>query len=191
MLVEDVEDFLVFEVEDTGERKRIEDVTPQMLQSILHSKQVLVILRKDLNRIYIWKGSASPVKKRFISSRVAMDIRENLHKSCKIVSIDQGDELQEFLDTFGLDSMPVSEVLEDMRYVRNSEKRGFHPAEAKILMSKIKTIKKETPIVPSKAKIEKLIPKISLSEDNKQNIIELLNTINEKIQKIIEILKGS
>lgn len=131
MIIEEIEDFLVFELEDTGERKRIEDVTLQTLQSILHSKQVLVILRKDLNRIYIWKGSASPVKKRFISSHVAMDIRENLHTSCKIVSIDQGDELQEFLDAFKLESMPVSEVLEDMYYVRNSGKKGISPRRIK------------------------------------------------------------
>lgn len=191
MIIEEIEDFLVFELEDTGERKRIEDVTLQTLQSILHSKQVLVILRKDLNRIYIWKGSASPVKKRFISSHVAMDIRENLHTSCKIVSIDQGDELQEFLDAFKLESMPVSEVLEDMYYVRNSEKKGFPHAESKILMSKIKTIRKELPIVPSKAKLEKENPKISVSEDDKKNIIELLNTINQNIKKIIEILDKS
>lgn len=58
-------------------------------------------------------------------------------------------------------------------------------------MSKIKTIRKELPIVPSKAKLEKENPKISVSEDDKKNIIELLNTINQNIKKIIEILDKS
>jgi len=41
---------------------------------------------------------------------------------CKIVSIDQGDELQEFLNAFRLESMEVTERLPDMRYIRNLER---------------------------------------------------------------------
>ena len=42
---------------------------------------MLIIIREDLRRIYIWKGSKSPVRKRFISSRVTQDLqRDRYHK---------------------------------------------------------------------------------------------------------------
>ena len=191
MAVRELDDFLVFELDESGERKQVEDITPQTLQSILHSKQVLVILRWDLRRIFIWKGSASPVKKRFISARIATELREELKSGVKIVSVDQGDELEEFLDAFDLESMPVTEVLEDMRYVRNSEKMGAVSPEAVVLKSEIKKKQQEIPMQHLKAKIVKEIPKIDLSEDDKESVIKNLNTVKQQIQQIIEILKKS
>ena len=191
MAVTEFDDFLVFELDESGEKKQVEDITPQTLQSILHSKQVLVILRWDLRRIFIWKGSASPVKKRFISARIATELREGLNGSAKIVSVDQGDEVKEFLDAFKLESMPVTDTLEDMRYIRNSEKIGSLSPEAMVLKSEIKEIQQRMPIPPLKAKIVKESPKIDLSEDDKESIIKILKTINQQIQRIIEILKKS
>jgi len=191
MTVRELDDFLVFELEESGERKQVEDITPQTLQSILHSKQVLVILRWDLRRIFIWKGSASPVNKRFISVRIATDLREELKGGAKIVSVDQGDEVEEFLDAFKLESMPVTEVLDDMRYIRNSEKMGSISPEAVVLKSEIKEIQQRMPIPPLKAKIVKESPKIGLSEDDKESIIKILKSVNQQIHRIIEILKKS
>ena len=189
MAVIELDDFLVFELEESGERKQVEDITPQTLQSILHSKQVLVILRWDLRRIFIWKGSASPVKKRFISSQIATELREELKGGAKIVSVDQGDEVKEFLDAFDLESMPVTEVLEDMRYVRNSEKMGSISGEAVVLKSEIKKKQQEIPIQHLKAVKEST--KIDLSENDKESIIKILKTINQQVQQILEILEKS
>ena len=93
------EEFLVYDLENTGEKRKL-DISQEELQNHLNPEQVLIIIREDLRRIFIWKGSKSPVRKRFISSRVAQELQKNLqHDSryhrCKIVSIDQGDELQE------------------------------------------------------------------------------------------------
>jgi len=189
MAVIELEDFLVFEIDESGERKQVEDITPQTLRTILHAKQVLVILRWDLRRIFIWKGSASPIKKRFISARIATELRGELTGGVKIVSVDQGDEVKEFLDAFELESMPVTDTLEDMRYIRNSEKMGSLSPEAMVLKSEIKKIQQRMPIPPLKAKIVKGSPKIDLSQDDKESIIEILKTINQQIQRIIEILK--
>ncbi len=191
MAVIELADFLVFELDESGERKQVEDITPQTLQSLLHSKQVLVILRWDLRRIFIWKGSASPVKKRFISTRIATELREELKGGVRIVSVDQGDEVEEFLDAFELESMPVTEILDDMRYTRNSEKMGSISPEAMVLKSEIKAIQTKMPIPHLKAKIVKESPKIDLSEDDKESIIKILKNINQQIQRIIEILKKS
>jgi hypothetical protein len=93
-----------------------------------------VLVREDLRRIFIWKGAKSPVTKRFISSSVAQKIQQNLMKNdkyhlCKIVSVDQGDEIQEFLDAFNLESMEVKERLPDMKYVRNRDKKTIKKEE--------------------------------------------------------------
>jgi len=120
------EEFMVYDLENTGERKKL-NVKQQELQSYLDPEQVIIIVREDLRRIFIWKGSKSPVRKRFISSKVAQQLQKELiadarYHRCKIVSIDQGDELQEFLNAFKLESMEATERLPDMRYIRNIER---------------------------------------------------------------------
>ena len=123
---EQPEDFLVFELEDTGERTKL-NITQSELKGCLNPEQVFIIIREDLRRIFIWKGSKSTVRKRFISSRVAQQLQKELmedqrYHRCKIVSIDQGDELQEFLNAFKLESMEVTDRLPDMHYIRNAER---------------------------------------------------------------------
>lgn len=116
----------MFELDDSGERIRIA-VPEEDLQLYLHPEQVFVIVKEQLRRIYIWKGAKAAVRKRFISSRIASELQEELVKQaafhrCKIVSVDQGDEPEEFLRTFRLESMKVEEKMEDLRYVRNIER---------------------------------------------------------------------
>jgi hypothetical protein len=182
MSVQELDDFIVYELEDTGMRKPIRNITPQRLQSILHSKQVLIIVRRDLKNIFIWKGSASPVKKRFISSRVATALRDELEGNCRIISIDQGDEAQEFLNAFGLESMPVTEVLEDIRYERNIEKEGNQFQDYEVLKPKMKS--------QSKIKLKES-SKLDLTNMDRKKIIQLLININQDVSRIIEILKKS
>ncbi len=125
-MAETYEEFIVYDLENDGERTKL-NINPEELQDYLKPEQVLIIIREDLRRIFIWKGSKSPVRKRFISSRVAQDLQRDLiqdtrYHRCKIISIDQGDELQEFLNAFRLESMEVTERLPDMRYIRNVER---------------------------------------------------------------------
>jgi hypothetical protein len=185
------EEFMVFELEDSGERNKLKIVQDD-LQEYLHPEQVLIIVREDLRRIFIWKGAKSPVRKRFISSRVAQNLQKELidhsrYHRCKIVSIDQGDELQEFLNVFKLESMEVTERLPDMRYVRNIErekiegvkevepsfiepigddKSYFSPAltdlDNKVVKSSI-----HSPSIPKESKNQ---PIFGLSEDEKEKI---------------------
>ena len=170
------------ELEDTGIRTLIENITRQTLQSTLHSKQVLIIVRRDLKKIFIWKGSASPVKKRFISSRVASTLRDELEENCRIISVDQGDEAQEFLNAFGLESMPVTEVLEDIYYERNSEKEGNQFQDSEVLKPKMKS---------QSSIILKESPTLDLTQVDRKKIIQLLININQDVSRIIEILKNS
>ena len=185
------EEFMVFELEDSGERNKLKIVQDD-LQKHLHPEQVLIIVREDLRRIFIWKGAKSPVRKRFISSRVAQNLQKELidnsrYHRCKIVSIDQGDELQEFLNVFKLESMEVTERLPDMRYVRNierdkiqgskkSEKSHMEPSgddesyfspALTDLSNKVVRSSIHSPIVPKESKNQ---PVFGLSESEKEKI---------------------
>ncbi|MFX1586643.1 MAG: hypothetical protein ACFFC1_00695 [Promethearchaeota archaeon] len=140
------DEFIVFDLENTGERRKLK-INQEELQDHLNPEQVLIIVREDLRRIYIWKGSKSPVRKRFISSKVAQELQKELmhdprYHRCKIVSIDQGDELQEFLNAFRLESMEVKERLPDMHYIRNFERDKIKEAE-RIVKEKKRKVKIE------------------------------------------------
>lgn len=143
-MTESFDHFMVFLLEDSGEYKRL-DITEDKFRenngrNVLNDEQVAIIIKEDLRRIYLWKGSKSSVRKRFISSRVASELQEEMVKDasfhrCKVISIDQGDELDEFLRTFNFTAMKVSEKLADMYYVRNIDRdkmydRGEFPDTA-------------------------------------------------------------
>ena len=132
MKMTEYEAFMVYELDDSGEKVKLA-IEEENLQENLLPEQVLVIIREDLRRIFIWKGPKSPVRKRFISSRVASALQEDLMKDaryhrCKIVSVDAGDEPTEFLNAFRLESMEVTERLADMHYVRNIERERMEQA---------------------------------------------------------------
>jgi len=138
------EEFMVYELENSGDRSKL-DLKQEELQNSLNPEAVIIIVREDLRRIFIWKGAKSPVRKRFISSRVAQQLQKELiddsrYHRCKIVSIDQGDELQEFLNAFRLESMEVTERLPDMRYIRNVERERMEEA-GKVMNSSAKSKK--------------------------------------------------
>ncbi len=156
--------FMVFEIDDAGDKVRL-DVTEEEFRenngtNVLHPEHVLVIVKEELRRIYIWKGAKSPVRKRFISSRVASSLQEELVKvaafhRCKIVSVDQGDEVVEFLRAFRLESMDVDEKLADMRYIRNIDREKM--LDAGIIpdaQQKVVKVKKEEYFSPALREIE-------------------------------------
>ncbi|MFX1433429.1 MAG: hypothetical protein ACFFB1_06605, partial [Promethearchaeota archaeon] len=76
-MAEAYDEFIVFDLENTGERRKLK-INQEELQDHLNPDQVLIIVREDLRRIYIWKGSKSPVRKRFISSKVAQELQKEL-----------------------------------------------------------------------------------------------------------------
>ncbi len=131
--MDDLKFFFAYELEDTGETKEL-TFSEKDLAQFLNPEQVLVLIREDIRRIFIWKGAKSPVTKRFISSKVARKLQQEVLKDdryhlCKIVSVDQGDEVQEFLDAFNLESMEVEERLADMKYIRNRDKPKVNKEE--------------------------------------------------------------
>ncbi len=121
MMSETYENFMIYGLESTGEKVRL-DITEEDFRAnngtnVLNPYQVLVIVKEGLRRIYIWKGVKSPVRKKFIASQVAAQLQNDLvvnghfHR-CKIVSVDQGDEPRDFLRAFDFESTEIPEILE-------------------------------------------------------------------------------
>ena len=73
----DVSNFMMFELKDSGEKERVYATEQELIQNngrkFLHDSQVLLIIKEELRRIYIWKGFQSTVRKKFIASRVAQE----------------------------------------------------------------------------------------------------------------------
>jgi len=121
MMSEIYEKFLIFGLESTGEKVKL-DISEDTFrsnngQNVLDPNQVLIIVKEGLRRIYIWKGVNSHVRKKFIASRIAAELQNDLvvdshfHR-CKIISVDQGDEPNEFMRAFNFKSVEVPEILE-------------------------------------------------------------------------------
>jgi hypothetical protein len=115
-MLDSYNDFLIFKVKDNGEEFRL-NITEENFRKnngieVLQPSQVAIIIKEGLRRIYIWKGISSSVRQKFIASRVASELQRELMNSskyhrCKIISVDQGDEPNEFLNTFGFQKTPI------------------------------------------------------------------------------------
>jgi hypothetical protein len=181
------EEFMVFYLEDDGTYKRVEDITQETLGKSLHDEEVLLIVREDMHRLYIWKGPKSPVRKRFISSKTAAGIQEEYRKNggrhLKIVSIDAGEEPVEFLAAFDLKPYQVSGVLEDMKYIRNIDREKAKQEALQKELNEAKKLKESQYVSP----LEKEMIQSLDSESEKmvkQNVPSVAQKENQPIEKL-------
>ena len=71
--------------------------------SDLNPAGVFIIVDIDSKKLHIWKGNEAPVRQKFISARVAQDIRlKEYGMAFKVESQDQGEESDSFLGMFGV-----------------------------------------------------------------------------------------
>ncbi len=89
----------LFNVQDSGDVAEI--TSSQTIREHLKSDSVFIIVDDDKKRIWIWKGSEAPVRKKFISARAASQIREERGLNYKVSSEDEGDESENFLKAIG------------------------------------------------------------------------------------------
>ncbi|MFX0067517.1 MAG: hypothetical protein ACFE7I_00355 [Candidatus Hodarchaeota archaeon] len=90
---------IIYGVSDSGDLDELKGDRP--IKDYLVSDRVLILIDDDLKKIWIWKGNSAPVRQKFISARVANQIRQERGLTYKTLSIDEGEESQEFLDSIG------------------------------------------------------------------------------------------
>jgi hypothetical protein len=173
------DNFMIFELLDTGERQRLNIIENDFRKDrgvgILHPKQVAIIVKEDFRRIFIWKGSAAHVRKKFIASRVAQELQTelvqigHLHR-CKVVTVEQGDEPNEFLRSFGFE---VEEL---------ARATGF---TGEVIPDVLK-ITKQPPSSSPISKAKQPFLKKSLSQDQTFKVInQKIESNKEKLDKIL------
>lgn len=83
----------VFMPSEDGEYVPVKFVSPE---NDLKDDGVLIFLDEDERSIFIWTGSESPVRKRFISSQIARQMRLEKGLTHRISTEDQGNETKKF-----------------------------------------------------------------------------------------------
>ncbi len=64
----------------------------------LNAEKVLIVVDEDVKRMWLWKGSSCPIRKKFIGSRALSDLRKKEYGFAYIPqTCDQNDETAEFV----------------------------------------------------------------------------------------------
>ncbi|MEX2680938.1 MAG: hypothetical protein Q6373_005015 [Candidatus Sigynarchaeota archaeon] len=74
-----------------------------------------MIFDEDKRVIWFWKGQKSKIRSKFIGAKKSQELRGQVGLSNKVVSIDEGDEPPEFLQTIGVPPRPGSVVAHEMK----------------------------------------------------------------------------
>lgn len=75
-------------------------VTAPTLKEALLPDKVLIIIVDEVKAIYLWKGSSSSVRLKFIGARISQAVRGERGLLYKVDPVDQGDEPQALIDLF-------------------------------------------------------------------------------------------
>jgi len=95
------EQFLLFEIDEENEEFReIKDINGP-IHTLLDSSSIFLIVDPIDKEIWIWNGKKAGIRKKFISSRDAPNIRDRYGVDFKIVAVDEGDEPSEFIEIIG------------------------------------------------------------------------------------------
>jgi hypothetical protein len=140
----------------------------------LKDTEVLIFLDEDTRHIYIWTGENSSVRKRFISSQIARQMRLEKGMTHRISTEDQGNETAKFRDFMTkLEASPVtpSTLLEVTPPVMAASVNEIAPPPKITAPKKAKTIKDK----PKEKKVTKSIsppppPKTKLKSVEKEVI---------------------
>ncbi|MHA2000807.1 MAG: hypothetical protein ACTSVU_01790 [Promethearchaeota archaeon] len=190
---DDYRDFRCYQLKDEGDYEEL-DVKLEDVKDLFSSDGVFLLVRYDTRRIFIWKGPRSPVRKRFISSRVGGKIQEESSKvgmHLKIVSVDAGDEPVEFLRAFNVKSYEIQdhERPEDMYYVRNIDREKLEEEKLAEELKKNKEGKEEeywSPILEEEKRLKQMQQAKEEAASTVQEIASGLSNSSKKAGKKLE-----
>ncbi|MHA1300205.1 MAG: hypothetical protein ACTSO9_12355, partial [Candidatus Helarchaeota archaeon] len=83
----------IFSVLKTGETSYVKVPT---VKDALNNDAVLLIIDDDTRLIWLWKGNASSVAKKFIGARISQEVRGARGLMYKVIPVDQDEEPAEF-----------------------------------------------------------------------------------------------
>ena len=96
------EQFLLFEIDEENEDFReIKDIDCP-IQTLFDSFSIFIIVDPVDKEIWIWHGKNASIRKKFIATQNAPNIRDRYGIDFKILAVDEGSEPPEFKEIVGL-----------------------------------------------------------------------------------------
>jgi hypothetical protein len=118
-------------------------------QETLWKDKVFIIEAIEARRVFIWVGSQANVRAKFAGSRVAGHLRRNVGMTCRIVTEDEGNESEEFLNVVNLtrrSDLPGDELLTADEIRNQAVDSAWHKKPVKKIEEQI-TMEKEHEIL--------------------------------------------
>lgn len=118
----------VFKVNHDGTTSELETEEGEEIKDIMESDQCYVIVADDERKVYLWIGSQSKVRSKFIGAKRSQEIRGQVGMHYSTQSIDEGDEDDILLKIMGgkTEAGIAKEIHEDV-----SSAGGGHPLRQK------------------------------------------------------------
>jgi hypothetical protein len=103
----------LFQIRPDGEVHSI--LTSDSIRNLLDPVQCFIITDDQLRQIYLWKGSQSSVRLKFIGASKSQEIRGQVGMHYKVVALDEGEEA-EYPDLYErLDEVPSTGFAKEIR----------------------------------------------------------------------------
>ena len=97
------ENVLVFQLNAILEKFDEVDIPPSTsLCELLYHDLVLIIVDPEHKAVWIWKGRGATTRMKFLAAQLTPSIRDRYGIDYTIISVDDGDEPQEFKKTCSL-----------------------------------------------------------------------------------------
>ncbi len=101
---EEEEKIIVFQFNDSiGDFEELEIEEGVPLHELLDSDFILLFIDPKHYRVYVWQGSNTTTRMKFISAKLAPNIRDKYGIAYKVTSVDEGNETMGFKILVGLE----------------------------------------------------------------------------------------
>ncbi|MHA2289098.1 MAG: hypothetical protein ACXABG_09955 [Promethearchaeota archaeon] len=94
--------YLVFEIDQENEDFREIEEFDDAIHNLFDSTSIFIIVDPLGKEVWMWIGEKASIRKKFIATQNAPNIRDRYGIDFKIVTVDQGNEPPEFKEIVGL-----------------------------------------------------------------------------------------
>lgn len=89
----------VFKINPDGTTTEIS--TEGKIKDVLDTKEVYVLVADEYRKVYLWKGTESNVRSKFIGAKQSQEIRGQVGLMYAVIPLDEGEEEPDFLKLIG------------------------------------------------------------------------------------------
>ena len=95
-------DLMIFEFDEGVESFQEIEFADKEIRELLNSNLIYIIVNRYNKEIWIWHGSNTNIRMKFIATQEAPKIRDQYGSDFKILAINEDDESSKFKDIIGI-----------------------------------------------------------------------------------------